>query len=103
MFIYLENLIRVEDSKEEIYLIPEPRYLRRINSQKLKINENTKLFTDLEDDFYYLIESIQDSLQFFNLKREQPLSSFKLNQTACYHGSQNIQQNLSRCDATSSL
>ena len=70
MFIYLENLIRVEDSKEEIYLIPEPRYLRRINSQKLKINENTKLFTDLEDDFYYLIESIQDSLQFFNLKRE---------------------------------
>ncbi|MFX1481321.1 MAG: family 20 glycosylhydrolase, partial [Promethearchaeota archaeon] len=70
MFIYLENLARVKDSKEEIYLIPEPRYLRRINSHKIKINEDTKLFTNIVDKFYYIIENIQDSLQFFKLKRE---------------------------------
>jgi hypothetical protein len=68
MFIYLENLVKVESIKEEIFLIPNPRYLKINNSYKLKINESTKLFTDLGEDFHYIIKQIQDNLLSFSLK-----------------------------------
>jgi len=68
MFIYLENLVKAEGIKEEIFLIPNPRYVKMNNSYKMKINEYTKLFTDLAEDFHYIIEQIQDTLLSFSLK-----------------------------------
>ncbi|MFX1346536.1 MAG: family 20 glycosylhydrolase [Promethearchaeota archaeon] len=68
MFIYLENLVKVEGIKEEIFLIPNPRYVKMNNSYRMKISEHTKLFTDLAEDFHYIIEQIQDTLLSFSLK-----------------------------------
>jgi N-acetyl-beta-hexosaminidase len=68
MFIYLENLVKTEGIKEEIFLIPQPRYFKTINSPKMKINEKTRIITDLREDAHYVIEQMQDKLLGFNLK-----------------------------------
>ncbi|KKL96516.1 hypothetical protein LCGC14_1843690, partial [marine sediment metagenome] len=62
MFIYLENLVKTDETIENLFLIPYPRYMKRNNSNKMKINENSKLYTDLTEEFHYIIEQLQDSL-----------------------------------------
>ncbi|MFX0004174.1 MAG: family 20 glycosylhydrolase, partial [Candidatus Hermodarchaeota archaeon] len=39
-----------------------PRYLKMNNSNKMKINEYSKLFTDLEEESFDIIEQMQDTL-----------------------------------------
>ncbi|MFX1326866.1 MAG: family 20 glycosylhydrolase [Promethearchaeota archaeon] len=68
MFIYLENLIKAEGKKEDLFLIPYPRYLKMNNSNKMKINEDSKLFTDLGEDSNDIIEQIQETLLGSSLK-----------------------------------
>ncbi|MBY8989319.1 MAG: family 20 glycosylhydrolase [Candidatus Lokiarchaeota archaeon] len=68
MFIYLENLDKEEGTKEEIYLIPPPRYFKIKNSHKGIISEDSKIFTDLTEKFQYIIKQIQDVLLSFSLK-----------------------------------
>ena len=62
MFIYLENLVKTDETIENLFLIPYPRYMKRNNSNKMKINENSKLYTDLTEEFHYIIEQLQGSL-----------------------------------------
>ena len=68
MFIYLENLVKTDEIVEDLFLIPYPRYVKRNQSNKMKINENSKLYTDLTAEFHYIIEQLQDSLLSFKLK-----------------------------------
>ena len=68
MFIYLENLVKVEGTKEELFLIPYPRYISMNNAFKLRIQENSKIFTDLHEDSSYIIDQLQNSLLSSNLK-----------------------------------
>jgi hypothetical protein len=68
MFIYLENLVNTDETMEDIFLIPYPRYIKMNHSNKMKINENSKLYTDLTAEFHYIIEQLQDSLLSFKLK-----------------------------------
>ena len=68
MFIYLENLVKTEESMEDIFLIPYPRYVKIDHSNKMKINEDSKLYTDLTAEFHYIIEQLQDSLISYKLK-----------------------------------
>jgi len=42
MFLFLENLVQTEDTKEELLLIPNPQYIKIIDSPKMKINEFSK-------------------------------------------------------------
>lgn len=69
MFIYLENLLIVEGIKEEIYLIPPPRYLKIKNSFTQRINENSRIITDLPENYQYIIEDLQAELLSFGLKK----------------------------------
>ena len=69
MFIYLENLLKVEGIKEEIYLIPPPRYFKIKNSFKLRISEDSRLVTDLPENYRYIIEELQEELLSFGLKK----------------------------------
>ncbi|MFX1374678.1 MAG: family 20 glycosylhydrolase [Promethearchaeota archaeon] len=69
MFIYLDNLVRDEGKKEEIYLIPHPRYFKINYSYKGKISEDSRIITDLPMNFQYIINQIQDVLSSFNLKK----------------------------------
>ncbi|GAH40161.1 unnamed protein product, partial [marine sediment metagenome] len=68
MFIYLENLVKVEGVGEEIFLIPYPQYVKMNSSIKMKINEDSKLYTDLPEDFHYIIEQLHDALLSNGLK-----------------------------------
>ncbi|MFX1410023.1 MAG: family 20 glycosylhydrolase [Promethearchaeota archaeon] len=70
MLIFLENLIETEGDKNEIYLIPRPRYFKMNKEQKLKIIEQTKLFTDLPDDYLFIIEQFQQKLKFLGLNQK---------------------------------
>ncbi len=69
MFIFLEKLISSEDKEQQTFLIPQPRYFKLKNLQKLKITEQTKLFTNLEEEHLFIIEQLQEKLEFFGLKK----------------------------------
>ncbi|MFX1240487.1 MAG: family 20 glycosylhydrolase [Promethearchaeota archaeon] len=49
-------------TKEELFIIPSPQYIKIDNSQKMKINEFSKLYTDLSEKNNYIIQQIQESL-----------------------------------------
>ncbi|MFX1280750.1 MAG: family 20 glycosylhydrolase [Promethearchaeota archaeon] len=69
MFIYLERLLPTENTKEELYLVPQPRYIK-IESSKNKINENVKVITDIPEKLLYIIDELQDMLISFGLKKQ---------------------------------
>jgi hypothetical protein len=68
MFIYLENLVKSENVKEKLFLIPQPRYIRIENFQKLKITEDSKILTDIKSEYSFIIEQFQNKLEEFGLK-----------------------------------
>ncbi|MFX1385465.1 MAG: glycoside hydrolase family 20 zincin-like fold domain-containing protein, partial [Promethearchaeota archaeon] len=70
MFIYLENLEESEFKDKEIFLIPQPRYFKLKNVKKWKIIEHSILLTDLEVEYSFIIEQLQEKLKFFGLKKE---------------------------------
>ena len=70
MFILLENLVKSEENKEEILLIPQPRYFKLKSFQKLKITEQSQLFTDLEEDYSFIIEQLQEKLEYLGLQKK---------------------------------
>lgn len=78
MFIYLENLAKSEDNKKEMLLIPQPRYVKIENLQTLKITEQSKLFTDLEIDYSFIIEQLQDYLELSGLKKKLEIQDIKI-------------------------
>ncbi|MFX0140240.1 MAG: family 20 glycosylhydrolase, partial [Candidatus Hodarchaeota archaeon] len=69
MFIFLENLVEIKGDIEEIYLIPRPRYFKINNHQKLKIVEQSRLFTDLPDEYLFITEQFQGKLEHFGLNK----------------------------------
>ncbi len=70
MFICLDNLAKSEEIKREIFLIPQTRYIKLENFQKLKITEQSKLFTDLEPNYSFIIEQFQEKLENFGIKKK---------------------------------
>ncbi len=70
MFLYIENLIETDVENEELFLIPSPQYIRILNSQKMKINESSKLYTDLNEKNNNFINQLQSSLKSPFLKKE---------------------------------
>ncbi|MBA7625950.1 hypothetical protein ES703_33384 [subsurface metagenome] len=70
MFIYLENLDVSEDIEKDFFLIPQPRYFKFKNFKKSKITDQSKLFTDLEEDYSFIIKQFQEKLEYFGLKKE---------------------------------
>ena len=68
MFICLENLAKSEIVEEKLFLIPQPRYTKIRNFQKLKITENSKILTDLQSDDSFIIEQFQNSLKSYGLE-----------------------------------
>lgn len=70
MFIYLENLDETDEIEKDIFLIPQPRYLKFKNFKKSKITEQSILLTDLDGDYSFIIEQFQEKLVFFGLTKE---------------------------------
>ncbi|MFX0034524.1 MAG: family 20 glycosylhydrolase [Candidatus Hermodarchaeota archaeon] len=70
MFIYLENLHLSEDKEKGIFLIPQPYYLKVKNLKKLKITEQSRLFSDIKKDYLFIIEDFQKKLVDFGLKKK---------------------------------
>ncbi|MHA1992288.1 MAG: family 20 glycosylhydrolase [Candidatus Hodarchaeales archaeon] len=60
--------MKVEGTKEDLFLIPHPRYIKMDNAFTLKIHENSKIFTDLQEDSIYIIDQLQTSLLTTNLE-----------------------------------
>ncbi|HEC36646.1 MAG TPA: hypothetical protein ENI29_00330, partial [bacterium] len=77
MFIILENLEEIEGTAEEILLIPYPRYMKIINSQRIQIQENSKLITDLDEKYHYIIEELQEILLTFGLNKRLEVSGIQ--------------------------
>ncbi|MFX1311921.1 MAG: family 20 glycosylhydrolase [Promethearchaeota archaeon] len=76
MFIFFDNLVSSEEKEQQAFLIPEPRYLKLKNFKGLKINEETKLYTNLEEEHAFIIEELQERLTFLGL--EISLEVFKI-------------------------
>ncbi|MFX1502286.1 MAG: family 20 glycosylhydrolase [Promethearchaeota archaeon] len=70
MFIYLENLEETENDNKELLLIPKPRYFKLKNIKKWKITENSNLYTDLDREYFFIIEQFQEKLKFFGFRKE---------------------------------
>ncbi|MFW9972003.1 MAG: hypothetical protein ACFFDF_17570, partial [Candidatus Odinarchaeota archaeon] len=68
MYLFLDNLIETEGTQEELLLIPSPQYLKLINSQRVKINEFSKFYTNLTEKNNYFIEQLNRSIRSFGLK-----------------------------------
>ncbi len=69
MFLFLENLVKVEMNKEELFLIPPPRYIKVESAQKLRITEHTSIVTDLKNEDWFIIDQFQDELAIFGLNK----------------------------------
>ncbi|MFX1571716.1 MAG: family 20 glycosylhydrolase [Promethearchaeota archaeon] len=84
MFIFFDNLISSEDKEQQAFLIPEPRYVKLTNFKKMKFNEQTKLFTNLKEEYSFIIEQLQEKLEFFGLNanlethRSQEINDFSV-------------------------
>ncbi len=68
MFILLENLINSDNDQEEIILIPTPQHIE-ILKYNLKFTEETLIITDLSNQFKFIIDQIQEELNFFGLNK----------------------------------
>ncbi|TFG18217.1 MAG: hypothetical protein EU531_00890 [Promethearchaeota archaeon] len=62
MYVILENLHKSEISNNQLFLIPQPRYIRKKDSPLLEITGKILLKTDISDNYYYLIDEFFDSL-----------------------------------------
>ncbi len=78
MFIYLDNLAKSEDTKKEIFLIPQPRYIKVDNFQYLKISEKSRIFTDLDSDYLFILEQIHDNLKNSELREKLEVKEIKI-------------------------
>ncbi|MFX1566737.1 MAG: family 20 glycosylhydrolase [Promethearchaeota archaeon] len=83
MFLYIENLNQTDAKKEELLLIPLPQYIRILNSQKMKIDESSKLYTDLNEKNNHFILQLQSFLKSVDLKKE--LKVFREQDLEKYH------------------
>ncbi len=70
MFIHLENLDDSEYREIDTFLIPQPRYCKLKNFKSWKITEQSKLYTDVEGDYSFVIKQFLERLEFLGLKRE---------------------------------
>ena len=77
MFIYLDNLVKIEGEIEDIYLIPDPRYLKVNSSNKVKIVDSSKIFTDLGEENHFIIEQLQEILLSLGLKKKLEVYIFQ--------------------------
>ncbi|MHA1912852.1 MAG: family 20 glycosylhydrolase [Promethearchaeota archaeon] len=77
MFIYFENLENADYSGNDLLLIPPPRYIKSPKGDQNKFNEDSRLFTDIPEEFEYLIEQIQQSLMIFGLKSRLDISAVR--------------------------
>jgi hypothetical protein len=62
MFFCLDNFTKIDVFNEEIYLIPQPRYINLDNPQLLQINDQTAIISDLPSDYSFIIDNFQDQL-----------------------------------------
>jgi hypothetical protein len=70
MFLYLDNLVKVEGQKEGIHLIPYPRYLNINSTSKVRIEDSNKIFTDLGEEDHFIIEELQEMLLSLGLNKK---------------------------------
>ena len=69
MFLLLENLVKTEINKEELFFIPYPRYIKVENFQKLRITEQTKITSDLKKEDSFIIDQFQDELAILGVNK----------------------------------
>lgn len=65
MYVILENLHKSEIHNDQLYLIPQPRYLLKKELPLLEIKGKIYLKTDISDKFYYIVEEFIESLSSF--------------------------------------
>ncbi|MHA2397607.1 MAG: family 20 glycosylhydrolase [Promethearchaeota archaeon] len=70
----MDNLVKIEGKKEEIFLIPYPRYIKVTNSQRVQIQETSKLISDLDEKSRYVIDEFQDTLLSLGLNKRLEVS-----------------------------
>ena len=70
MYVIIENLHKSKNSNNQLYLIPQPRYIRKKDSPLLEVKEKLNLRTNISNRFDYLIEDFLDSLWGFNEKKD---------------------------------
>ena len=68
MFIQIENLDEIDYQKIDNYLIPTPRYIKVQNLKIWKVTHQSKIYTDLKQEFSFIITQFLKSLEIFGLK-----------------------------------
>ena len=80
MFIYLENLIDINISREELNFLPQPRHFKQLGDIKYKIVEESLIYSDISENHSFILDQLQEKLLSFGLERkleEKFLNSIK--------------------------
>ncbi|MFX0177783.1 MAG: family 20 glycosylhydrolase, partial [Candidatus Hodarchaeota archaeon] len=57
-------------NNEDLYLIPQPRYIKLNNPQLLQLDEKTSIISNLPSEFLFIIENFQEQLEFLGFNNK---------------------------------
>lgn len=77
MFIYLEKLINIENSRDELNFLPQPKHFKQLGDTKYKIVEESSIYSDISEKYSFILDQLQEKLLSFGL--EQKLNEKFLN------------------------
>ena len=76
MFFCLENFSKIDVYHEEVYLIPQPRYIKLNNNQLVQLNEKTSIISNLPSDFLFIIDNFQEQLDSLGFNKKLAVKNY---------------------------
>jgi len=70
MFIYIENLIKIKNNREDLNFLPQPRYFKQLGDIKHKIVEESLIYSDITENHLFILDQLQEELLSFGLERK---------------------------------
>ncbi|MFW9936740.1 MAG: family 20 glycosylhydrolase [Candidatus Thorarchaeota archaeon] len=70
MFFCLDNLTKIEEYNEDLYLIPQPRHIKIISSQLLQLDGDSSIISNLPPEFSFILENFQEQLESIGIKEK---------------------------------
>ena len=80
MFIYLEKLVNIENKRDELFFLPQPRHFKQLGDIKYKIVKESLIYSDISENHSFLLDQLQEKLLSFGLEQkldEKFLNSIK--------------------------
>ncbi|MHA1106363.1 MAG: glycoside hydrolase family 20 zincin-like fold domain-containing protein [Promethearchaeota archaeon] len=80
MFIYLENLVNINNIREELNFLPQPRHFKQLGDLNYKVVKESLIYSDISENHSFILDQLQEKLLSFGLERkleQRSLNSIK--------------------------